>query len=275
MARDVLVDPSWLAARLGDPGLRLIEVHLEPGPYDEGHIAGALSWPALTTILGPDYRTRFDPAEAGELLGRSGIAEDTTVVVYSDHPALAPWVLWYLETFGHHDVRVLEGGRRRWVAEGHPLTTEVPRVDAVERTVAPPDPSRRALLDRVRAAVEDPGTVLLDVRTPEEWRGETFLIAPPGPGERGGHIPGATHLYYEEAMNDDGTFKGDDELTALFAAHGITPDRELITYCAVGMRSAHAWFVLSRLLGWERVRSYDGSWNEWGRLPDTPIVTGA
>ena len=270
---EVLVDPTWLADRLDDDQVRVIEIDLEAGPYEEGHIPGAVFWPAQTTLVGPDYRTNFDVAAASELLGRSGIGNDSTVVAYSERHSLGPWVFWYLKTMGHADVRVLDGGRRRWLAEGRPLTTLVPDVVPVGYVAGTPERSRQADLDRVLAAVDDDRVVLLDVRTDEEWRGEDFMLGPPQPGERAGHIPGAVHLYYEEALNPDGTFKAVEELTALYRAHGVTPDKETITYCAVGMRSAHTWFVLSELLGWRHVTSYDGSWNQWGRLPDTPVQT--
>jgi thiosulfate/3-mercaptopyruvate sulfurtransferase len=270
---EVLVDPAWLADHLDDERVRVIEIDLEAGPYENGHIPGAVFWPAQGTLVGPDYRTNFDVTAAGDLLGRSGISDDTTVVAYSERHSLGPWVFWYLKTMGHADVRVLDGGRNRWLAEGHPLTTLVPDVAAVDHVARTPERSRQADLGRVLAAVDDEGVVLLDVRTAEDWRGENFMLAPPQPGERGGHIPGAVHLYYEEALNPDGTFKPVEELAALYRAHGITDDKETITYCAVGMRSAHTWFVLSELLGWRHVTSYDGSWNQWGRLPDTPVQT--
>ena len=156
-------------------------------------------------------------------------------------------------------------------SKGRPLTTDVPSFSPTSYTAQAPEPSRRALLEQAQAAVGQGDQVLIDVRTPEEYRGEIFLLEPPQDTERAGHIPGAVHLYYEAAMNEDGTFKSADELAALYVDRGITADKQAITYCAVGIRSAHTWFVLSQLLGYPQVRSYDGSWNEWGRLPDTPI----
>lgn len=268
---EVLVDTEWLAEHLDDSGVRLIDVHILTEPYETGHIPGAVFWNGFGTLLAPNYRTNFDTAHVEAMLGEAGIDNDTTVIVYSDHPALAPWVFWYLKTVGHADVRVLDGGSKKWMAEGRPMTTEVSAVEPVTYVAQPPSPARRAFLDQVRGVVGDPEHVLVDVRTPEEFVGEIFMLDPPEGTERAGHIPGATHLYYETALNDDGSFKSVEELTALYAAHGITADHPTVTYCAVGMRSAHTWFVLSQLLGWPDVTSYDGSWNEWGRLADTPI----
>ena len=269
-----LVDTQWLADHLDDPRVRIVEVDLDQAPYDTAHIPGAVFWHGLTTVLGSDLRTRFDPAFVASLLGDSGIADDSIVVAYSDHPALGPWIYWYLRTIGHADVRVLNGGRKKWTAEGRTVTDQVPAVTPVTYRVGAFDSQHRADLDDARAAIGDPDTVLLDVRTADEFDGELFLIAPPEQGERAGHIPGAVHLYYEDAMNDDGTFRSSGELAELLASVGVSATNPVITYCAVGMRSAHMWFVLTVLLGFDAVTSYDGSWNEWGRLADTPIETG-
>lgn len=270
---DVLVDGHWLTDHLDDPNVRVIDIHLDPALYEGGHIPGAVHWPALTTLLGPDFRTNFDVGATDTLLGQSGITNETTVVICSDHRALGAWGFWFLKMIGHDRVRVLDGGMEKWRSQARPLTTDVPQLAAVEYRSSEPEHSRRAPLAQVLAAVDDGEVILLDVRTPEEWRGEIFVVAPPQEGERGGHLPGAVHLYYEHALNDDGTFKTVEELTELFAAHGLHPGKGVITYCAVGMRSAHAWFVLSQLLGWPNVSSFDGSWNQWGRLADTPIET--
>lgn len=269
-----LVSVHWLAERLDDPQVRVIEIHHDRAPYDAGHIPGAVFWHGLTTLLQPDFRTNFDGASVEALLAQSGIAGDTTVVVYSDDSMIAPWGYWFLKSVGHDDVRVLDGGRKRWVAEGRQLTTAVPEVSPATHAAQVPDAERRATLDQVRAAVGDPEQLLLDVRTAAEYRGDVFMLGPPQGAERGGHIPGAVHLYYEEALNADGTFKSADDLSAVYAGRGVTADQRVTTYCAVGMRSAHTWFVLAELLGYPDVRSFDGSWNVWGRLPDTPIERG-
>ena len=268
---EVLVDTQWVADHLNDPNVRIVDTHIDPTSYEEGHIPGAVFWHGIEMLLKPDFRINFDKDSLQELLGRSGIANDTTVISYSDHSALAPWVFWVLKSIGHADVRVLNGGRKKWIADGHALSTDKPTVAETTYTAQDPNPDLRALQDRVEAAVGQDNQVLLDVRTPEEYRGELFMLEPPQGTERGGHIPGATYLYYEEAMNPDDTFKSADELAELYTSHGVTADKETITYCAVGMRSAHSWFVLTQLLGYPQVRSFDASWNVWGRQADTPI----
>jgi thiosulfate/3-mercaptopyruvate sulfurtransferase len=271
---EVLVDTQWVVEHLNDPKVRIVDTHIDPAMYESGHIPGAVLWNGVETLLTSDWRINFDKKSVEDLCGRSGIDNDTTVIAYSDHNAFAPWVFWFLKSVGHADVRVLNGGRKKWIADGHALTTELPTVSAATYIAHDPNPDLRALQERVRAAVGKENHVLLDVRTPEEYRGELFLLEPPQGTERAGHIPGATHLYYEAALNEDDTFKSADALAALYADQGITADKETITYCAVGIRSAHTWFVLTQLLGYPYVRSFDASWNLWGRLPDTPIERG-
>jgi thiosulfate/3-mercaptopyruvate sulfurtransferase len=196
---EALVDTQWAAAHLHDPNVRLLEVHLDPvstdpPPYDTGHIPGAVLWNGLTTILQPDFRINFDKASLEGLLSRSGIANDTTVIVYSDHPAVAPWVLWYLKSFGHTDVRVLNGGRKKWIAEGRLMTAEVPTLTSTSYRAKDPDPNLRALRDQVRAAVDKGEPLLIDVRTPREYSGEWFMMGPPTEGERAGHSRGCPPL---------------------------------------------------------------------------------
>ncbi len=268
---EVLVDPRWVSEHLNDPRVRVVEAHFDPAPYESGHIPGAVFWNPVGTLLTPEWRVNFDKAAVEELCGRSGIDNDTTVVACSEHNAVAPWLFWFLKSVGHADVRVLDGGRRKWAADGHALTTELPAVPTTTYAAQEPDPGLRALLEHVRSAVGNEKQVLLDVRASEEYRGEIFLLKPPQGNERAGHIPGSIHLHYEDALNADDTFKSADELTALYTRHGVTADKETITYCAIGMRSAHTWFVLTQLLGYSAVRSFDASWNLWGRLPDTPV----
>ena len=269
---EVLVDTQWVADHLNDPKVRILEVDINPAVYNEGHIPGALFFNVVGTILQPDFRTTIDKAAVEALCSRSGVANDTTVVAYSgDFIAFGAWMYWYLKIFGHRDVRVLNGSRQKWRDEGRPLSTEAPVITATTYVAQSPDFAARALQADVRAAIGARGKMLIDTRRPEEYRGEQFMREPPKDNERAGHIPGATYLYYEDALNADGTFKSREDLAALYASKGVTPEKDAITYCAVGIRAAHTWFVLNQLLGYPQVRSYDGSWNEWGRLADTPI----
>lgn len=267
---EVLVDTQWVAEHLSDPKVRLVEVDMDATAYDSGHIKGAVFWNGFTILL-PDYRINFDKVALSGLLARSGIAKDTTVIVYGDHNASAPFIFWFLKVFGHRDVRVMNGGRKKWIGEGRPLVTETPTIKTTTYTPQEPDSSIRALREQVQGAIGNLDRVLVDVRTPQEYCGELFTMKPPKGSQRAGHIPGAVHIFYESALNEDETFKSAQELYTLYSSKGISPDKEVITYCAIGARSAHTWFVLKYLLGYQNVRNYNGSWNEWGSLPDTPV----
>jgi thiosulfate/3-mercaptopyruvate sulfurtransferase len=268
-----LVSTAWVSDRLSDPGMRLIEVDLDPDEYAEGHLPGAMLWDLWDDLLLPDERVNDDPRAVSALLSRSGVAPDTTVVLYGDAwnwgAALA---FWLLSAFGHQDVRLMDGGRQKWLDEGRPVTTEPASVSPTAYPLREPDWRSRARREDVLAAIDSDTTVILDVRLPEEYRGELFRPgATPTIGQRAGHIPGAIHVPWETAINEDGTFMDTDSLRAAYAAHGITPDRDVIPYCTVGARSGHTWFVLSQLLGFQQARLYDGSWAEWGQRGDTPI----
>ncbi len=271
---EVLVDTEWVAQHLNDPKVRIVEVDVDVAAYDSGHIPGAVGWhwkSELETALRRDVASR-DQIE--DLLGRSGIGPDTTIVLYGDSSNwFATYAFWLLKYYGHRDVRLLNGGRQKWQAEGRPTATKrltYPRAayaaDGVEQSV-------RALRDFILPRVGQPGVALVDVRSPKEYKGE--LLAPehlPQEGaQRGGHIPGARNIVWSEAVREDGTFKSPDELEALYAGQGVTPDKEVIAYCRIGERAAHTWFVLKYLLGYPKVRNYDGSWTEWGSLIDAPI----
>ncbi|HET6642633.1 MAG TPA: sulfurtransferase, partial [Gaiellaceae bacterium] len=212
------------------------------------------------------------------VLSERGVGNDTTVVLYGDkNNWFAAYAYWYLKTYGHGDVRILDGGRQKWIDEGREITADVPSPSAKQYKASERDESIRAYRDQVRDWLGASGRALVDVRSPGEYAGD--LIAPPGyeqeGAQRGGHIPTAASIPWASAVQDDGTFKSAEELTELYGAKGVTPDKEVVAYCRIGERSAHTWFVLSELLGYENVRNYDGSWTEWGNLVDVPIERGA
>jgi len=273
-AKDVLVTTDWLAEHVGDDNVVVAEVDENPDLYDEGHIAGAvkLHW---RDDLQDDLERDVIGKEAFEsLLASRGIGNDTTVVVYGDkNNWFAAYAYWYLKLYGHADVRILDGGRQKWIDEGRGLSTDDPRPAQASYSAQELDESIRAYRDYVRETIEAGGKNLVDVRSPAEYAGE--LMAPPGYEQEGasrmGHIPTAQSIPWAQAVQDDGTFKTADALRELYGAKGITPDKETIAYCRIGERSAHTWFVLRELLGYENVRNYDGSWTEWGNLVDVPI----
>jgi len=208
--------------------------------------------------------------------GKSGIGKDTTVVLYGDNNNwFAAYALWQLKYFGHRDVRLMNGGRKKWELEGRPLTIDVPKVTPTAYQASAPDESVRARRELIFDTLDKHNRYLVDVRSPDEFTGK--VIAPPGMSEtaqRGGHIPGAASVPWAKAANEDGTFKSYDELVKLYEGAGVRPDREAIAYCRIGERSSHTWFVLKYLLGFDKVRNYDGSWTEWGNLVDAPIEKG-
>jgi thiosulfate/3-mercaptopyruvate sulfurtransferase len=207
----------------------------------------------------------------------SGIGNDTTVVLYGDNNNwFAAWAFWQLKIYGHSDIRIMNGGRKKWLAEGRELSTEVPKFAATNYKASQPDLSIRAFLPQVQEAVKQRSVELVDVRSPQEFTGE--ILSPPGLPEtcqRGGHIPGARSITWSKACDDDGTFKSFDELKALYQKEGITGLKPIIAYCRIGERSSHSWFVLKYLLGYQDVKNYDGSWTEWGNLVGAPVETGA
>jgi thiosulfate/3-mercaptopyruvate sulfurtransferase len=271
---EALVETSWVAEHLHDPNVRLIEVDVDTLAYDSGHLPGAVGWNWQTELSDRVRRDLIPQAELERLLSAAGVTPQTTVVLYGDNNNwFAAWAFWQLQMYGHQDVRLMNGGRKKWVAEGRPLTTEVPSYPRAAYQAKAPDASNRALRDRVLEGIGRPGVVLVDVRSPKEYSGE--LLAPenlPQEGaQRGGHIPGAVNIPWASAVQDDGSFKTAEQLRALYGDAGVTPDKETIAYCRIGERSSHTWFVLKYLLGYPRVRNYDGSWTEWGSLVGAPI----
>jgi thiosulfate/3-mercaptopyruvate sulfurtransferase len=277
-AKPVLVTTDWLAEHLGDDDLVVAEVDEDPNLYDDSHVPGAIKLHWREDLQDPVERDLVEKDEFERLLGSRGIGNDTAVILYGDkNNWFAAYAYWYLKIYGHEDVRILDGGRQKWIDEGRELTTEVPTPAVVTYTARERDEAIRARRDAVREAIGAAGTALVDVRSPQEFAGE--LIAPPGyeqeGAQRGGHIPTAQSIPWAQAVRDDGTFKPAEELRGLYAGKGVTPDQDVTAYCRIGERSAHTWFVLRELLGYENVKNYDGSWTEWGNLVDVPIERGA
>lgn len=270
-----LVSTEWLAEHLSDPGLVVVESDEDVLLYDTGHIPGAVKLDWHTELNDPLIRDYRDSAAFAELLSAKGISRDDTVVFYGDNfNWWAAYALWVFTLFGHEDTRLLDGGRQKWIAEGRELTEEVPersRTDYPE--VARNDAPIRAFRDEVTEHV-DRGGRLIDVRSPEEFRGELLHMAnyPQEGALRGGHIPGASNVPWKRAANEDGTFKPRDELEQIYIGEvDLDEGEDVVAYCRIGERSSHTWFVLQHLLGFENVRNYDGSWTEWGNLVGAPI----
>jgi thiosulfate/3-mercaptopyruvate sulfurtransferase len=240
--------------------------------YDEGHIPGAIGWNWTSQLCDTVRRDIISRPQFEALMAASGIGEDTVVVLYGDNNNwFAAWAFWQLEMYGHAHLRIMNGGRKKWLEEARPLTRVIGEAPATEYRAADPDPSLRAFLPEVHRALAE-GAALVDVRSPQEFSGE--LLAPAGLAEgcqRGGHIPGAVNVPWAKACNDDGTFRSREELEELYHAVGVTPGRPVITYCRIGERSSHSWFVLRHLLGYPAVKNYDGSWTEWGNLVGVAI----
>jgi thiosulfate/3-mercaptopyruvate sulfurtransferase len=271
-----LVSTEWLVRHRDDPGLVVVESDEDVLLYETGHVPGAVKVDWHTDLNDPLVRDYLDGEQFAGLMSRLGIARDDTVVFYGDaFNWWAAYAMWVFSLFGHEDLRLLDGGRQKWLAEGREITTEPPRRRATEYPVVARDDSRiRAFRDDVLDHLTGRGP-LVDVRSPEEFRGELLHMAgyPQEGTVRGGHIPGAHNVPWKRAANDDGTFRSADELRAIYREElGLAPDDEVVVYCRIGERSAHTWFVLSQLLGFENVRNYDGSWTEWGNAVGVPIA---
>ena len=266
---DSLIDTQSLSKHLNDPSVRVIEADMNPEVCKDAHIPGAVFWNIFSDLMKPDLSMNLDSKAISELLSRSGILPETTLVAYGSNPATGAVIFWLLKRFGHERVYVLNGGYQKWIAEDRPLTSELTSFEPTQYTASSSsDRGYRIMLSEVQDALNRPDIVMLDVRTPAEYSGDVFIEKPPEEDERAGHIPGAVHLEHTLALNKDGTFKSVEELHNLYAQRGITKDKEIIPYCAVGGRSAFIWFVLKYLLGYPNVRNYDGSWNEWSRVPE-------
>lgn len=270
---ETLVNTEWLAKHINDPQVRIIEMDLSPEAYDRGHLSGAIFWNA-TAPFKPNFQVDFEPTAIEKLMAESGINNDTTVVaVHGGFAATSGLIFWLLKVFGHADVRILNGGRPKWIQDGYPVTEETTVIEPTNYRAKSPNNNLHIPLVAVKQSLNKSDRLILDVRTPQEYSGELFMMNPPTQNERGGHIPGAINLYYELAHNEDGTFKSAKQLQQIYSAQGVTPNKLIIPYCAVGARSGHTWFILKYLLGYPNVKNYDGSWNEWSRISDLPVVT--
>ena len=272
-ATNVLVDADWAKAHLNDPSVRFVEVDVDTAAYEQSHLPGAIGWNWTSQLSDGVRRDIASRDDFSDLLSRSGIGPDTTIVLYGDNNNwFAAWAYWQLKLFGHRDVRILNGGRKYWLDNGLPLTTDIANYQETGCRVPEPDFALRAFRDDILPRLGDSELALVDVRSPAEFNGE--VIAPPGMTEtaqRAGHIPGAASIPWAQTVREDGTFKSADELRALYEGKGVTPDKDVIAYCRIGERSSHSWFVLHELLGYRRVRNYDGSWTEWGSMVGVPI----
>jgi thiosulfate/3-mercaptopyruvate sulfurtransferase len=272
---EILVDTAWVEANLKTTTVRIIEVDVDVLAFEQGHIPGAVGWNWTTQLCDLVQRDILPKAQFQDLMARSGIGNETTVILYGDdNNWFAAWALWEMKIYGHADVRLMDGGRRKWLEERRAISRDTPAVTHTNYIAQEPDFSIRAFLPDVQHALDLRSVNLVDVRSPDEFKGR--ILAPPGEGEtcqRGGHIPGAKNIPWNRACKENGAFKSAGQLRALYVKEGIRPDRPVITYCRIGERSSHSWFALKYLLGYPDVRNYDGSWTEWGNLVRAPIET--
>lgn len=272
---DVLVSTDWAQSNLGAESVVFVEVDEDTSAYDTGHIPGAIKLDWKTDLQDPIKRDFVDAQQFSKLLSERGIANDDTVVLYGgNNNWFAAYAYWYFKLYGHNKIKLLDGGRKKWELDGRVMSAEPVSRPATSYAAEAPDTSIRAFRDEVIAAI---GTKnLVDVRSPDEFSGKILAPAhlPQEQSQRPGHIPGAINVPWSRAANEDGTFKSDEELTAIYAAAGLDDSRETIAYCRIGERSSHTWFVLQELLGHKNVKNYDGSWTEYGSLVGAPIELG-
>jgi thiosulfate/3-mercaptopyruvate sulfurtransferase len=274
-AKDVLVETNWVAEHLDDDSIRIVEVDENPALYAEGHVPGAIGFDWKVDLQDQVRRDFLNAEDFGALMGSRGISNDHTIVLYGDRNNwFAAYTYWYFHYYGHGDVKLINGPREKWIAEGRETSAEVPSYPAATFTARPGDDDIRAYRDEISAVVGGGGSNLVDVRSPQEFSGE--LIAMAGyeqeGAQRGGHIPGAASVPWAQAVKEDGTFKSEEELRELYTSKGVLEEGvPVVSYCRIGERSAHTWFVLHELLGKEDVKNYDGSWTEWGNLVGVPV----
>ena len=273
LSTDALVQLDWAKQHLNDSSVRFVEVDVDTTSYSKGHLPGAVAFNWTSQLQDPVRRDILSQAQFEELCSAAGIDKDTTVVLYGDNNNwFAAYAFWLFRLYGHDKVRLLDGGRKKLELEKFQLTTDKPTIKPTTYKAQAANASLRALREDVATGLSQQNRVLVDVRSPQEFSGE--VIAPPGMSEtaqRAGHIPGAKSIPWAQAAREDGTFKSVDELKALYEGKGVTRDRDVVTYCRIGERSSHTWFVLQYLLGYPKVRNYDGSWTEWGSSIGLPI----
>jgi thiosulfate/3-mercaptopyruvate sulfurtransferase len=281
---EALVSTQWVADHLDDPSIRIVESDEDVLLYEQGHIPGAVKLDWVTDLQDQVKRDYINRERFEELVSQRGIANDTTVVLYGDkNNWWATYALWVFRLFGHENVKIVNGGRIKWIAENRPLSLDVPKYASTQyKAPERNDGEIRAFRDQVlallngdRKTLKD-GIALVDVRSNPEYTGETIHMVnyPQEGAQRGGHIPGAQNIPWATTVREDGTFKSAEELRGIYEPKGVTPDRDVVAYCRIGERSSHSWFVLTYLLGYPNVRNYDGSWTEWGNLVDAPIEKG-
>ena len=273
----VLVSTQWVADHLNDPNVRLVEVDVDTSAYDTGHTPNTIGWNWQTQLQQHPARDIPTKAEWEELLSSAGIGNDTHVVLFGDNNNwFAAFGYWIFKLYGHENVSLMDGGRKKWFDENRETTNDKPSPQRASYQAKEPNFDLRASRDHVRQAIDNPNQGMVDVRSPGEYSGQ--LLAPenlPQEGaQRGGHVPSARNIPWSTAAAADGTFKSPDELRQIYGGKGLTPDKEIIAYCRIGERSAHTWFALHEILGYPKVRNYDGSWTEWGSLIGAPIATG-
>lgn len=277
-AQDALVTTDWVYENSTKPGVRVLEVSVDPGVYEKGHVAGAVGLKWHSELCDPVSRDIVSKENFEKLCSRAGITPETTVVLYGDNNNwFACWGFWIFTIYGHANVKIMNGGRTKWELEKRPWDTAAPSYAAAEYKAKDADGSLRARLsDVVKAAKQEAPAALIDVRSPEEYSGK--VIAPAGIQElsiRAGHVPTAKNVPWKKAVNDDGTFKPVEELRKIYAEAGADGSKPIIAYCRIGERSSHTWFVLKFLLGYKDVRNYDGSWTEYGNAVGVPIENQA
>lgn len=278
---EAIVTTQWAAENLGNPNIRFVEVDVDTTQYEQGHLRGAVAFNWQTQLQDQVRRDIISQEDFGALLSKAGVGPNTQVVLYGDNNNwFAAYAFWLFKYYGHENVSLINGGRKKWVDEGRELVTDVPNYPATHYAVTQVNAEYRADRDYIKTRLDKIGPSgfgLVDVRSVAEYVGD--VIAPPGMSEtaqRAGHIPGAANIPWAQAVAEDGTFKSREELEALYGGRGITDsNNEIVTYCRIGERSSHTWVALKYILGYENVRNYDGSWTEWGNLIGNPIKKGA